>query len=126
MSPRRARLLALVLGLTVVAAAVLAWPAGEGVAGTPFYTCEHSCTRYLATASCRAGPPGLDYIAADGCGLGSGLVVWVDREASVPMVIGDADIEAQPRTFDYRVASPEDLRQVRADRTGRFLRVSLP
>ena len=123
MSKRRSVLLTAALLGVIALGAWIALSDGR-VSGTPFYTCVHGCTRFLSLTPCDGAPPQTNYISGDGCGIGSGLVVWIDESASVLTVYGAPDQEARPVGFDYSSASGDAFCQ--AQRSGDLRRVVVP
>lgn len=87
----------------IIGSGAMLYFGSDRVWGTPFYTCVHSCTRYLALSPCQEIPPTTDYISGDGCGLGNGVGVWIDECKPELTVYGTQ--EANVSSFVY-----EDVR----------------
>ncbi|HEX9950821.1 MAG TPA: hypothetical protein VGB53_03565 [Rubricoccaceae bacterium] len=105
----------------------------DRVWGTPFYTCLHGCTRYLALSPCRDAPPTTDYVSGDGCGLGSGVLLWIDECKTELTVYGLADPvdwrsdeRAEATSFVYEQVLGEPFRQKVLDNEACIREVVVP
>lgn len=97
-----------VLMTLALVAALGAWFyfSSDRVWGTPFYTCRHGCTRYLALSPCRDAPPTTDYVSGDGCGLGSGVSVWIDECKTDLTVYGTQEARASSFMYENVLGEP--------------------
>ena len=120
--PRRTH----VLVVLALAAAAGAWfyLSSDRVWGTPFYTCLHGCTRYVALGPCQDTPPTTDYVSGDGCGLGSGIGIWIDKCETELTVYGIH--EGQGSNFEYEILTGDRFQEKVLDNEACVRQVLVP